>query len=225
MSITANDIARSLGLAQSTVSQVLAATPNHPVAANTRYRIENAAAEMGYCPNTLARSLRTRRTNTIGFFTSVRQNAPNPPIGARGRDGAPTTPTGTIMLPADFWMAMRQSCDAHDLDLLIHTNRPGASPHVVFSQIAGGRTDGAIVYLDADSTLRRYLSGTDLPIVSLGPLTGIAGVPLPDDLNKIGCEGLWLEVVRNAVAVLVHKIGRVNGSGGCHTPADASSRP
>jgi len=191
MPITADDIARRLGLAQSTVSRVLCGSPNHRVAVTTRRRIEITAREMGYSPNTLARSLRTRRTNTIGLYTSMPSRY------------------DAKCLPADFWIALRQSCDAHGLDMLIHTNKPDTPPGVLFGQIVGGRTDGAIVYLSPDSPLRPYLSGAQLPIVSIGPLTGIAAVPLPDDLDRIDCEGFWQEIVRNAVAVLVQKIAVV----------------
>jgi len=187
MPITADDIARRLGLAQSTVSRVLYGS-NHRVAVDTRRRIELAAREMGYRPNTLARSLRLRRTDTIGLYTSLGQS----------HDGQ--------CLPAEFWLALRQSCDAHGLDLLIHTNKPDTPPRILLGQILGGRTDGAIVYLSPDSPIAPHLRTAQLPIVSIGPLKGIAAVPLPDDLERIDCEGFWREIVRNAVAVLVQKI-------------------
>jgi len=45
--------------------------------------------------------------------------------------------------------------------------------------------------------------------VSIGPLTGIAAVPVPDELDGAGCDGAWGETVRNAVAILAQKIIRV----------------
>jgi DNA-binding LacI/PurR family transcriptional regulator len=196
MPITADDIARRLGLAQSTVSRVLFGSPNHRVAVSTKRRIEVAAREMGYSPNTLARSLRTKRTNTIGLYTSLRQDK------------------DATCLPADFWIALRESCDSHGLDLLIHTHKPDVSAGVLFGQIVGGRTDGVIVYLSQDSPLRPHFCAAQLPVVSIGPLTGIAAVPLPADLDQADSERFWRETIRNAVAVLVHKICAIHDAYG-----------
>ena len=75
---TIHDIAKALNISASTVSRAL---KNNPLIKEaTRKRIQDAAKEMGYRPNTLAANFRTRRTNTIGvivplinrhFFSSV----------------------------------------------------------------------------------------------------------------------------------------------------------
>lgn len=62
---TSHDIARKVGLSQSTVSRALRGDPR--VAADTRRRIEEVARELQYVPNAVARSLITSRTNTIAF--------------------------------------------------------------------------------------------------------------------------------------------------------------
>jgi LacI family transcriptional regulator len=59
MSVTTKDIARKLGLSQPTVSRALNGSSDERVAPETRKRVEKAAREMGYRPNTLARSLRS----------------------------------------------------------------------------------------------------------------------------------------------------------------------
>jgi LacI family transcriptional regulator len=40
------------------------------ISQETRERVERAIAELGYVPNTLARSLRSRRTNTVGLMVT-----------------------------------------------------------------------------------------------------------------------------------------------------------
>jgi LacI family transcriptional regulator len=76
--ITLQDVARHAGVAPITVSRVI----NHSgyVTETVRERVEKSIAELGYVPNTLARSLRSRRTQTIAlvitditnpFFTTV----------------------------------------------------------------------------------------------------------------------------------------------------------
>lgn len=62
------DVARVAGVSHQTVSRVL---NNHPnVSAKTRERVEQAITELGYRRNIAARSLVTRRSQTIGVLGS-----------------------------------------------------------------------------------------------------------------------------------------------------------
>ena len=64
---TMRDIARVAGVSQSTVSRVLNdAVTSVPIAADTRARVLQAAEELGYRPNPLARGLRGAPTMLIG---------------------------------------------------------------------------------------------------------------------------------------------------------------
>jgi DNA-binding LacI/PurR family transcriptional regulator len=64
---TMRDIARAAGVSQSTVSRVLNdAVTSVPIAADTRARVLQAAEELGYRPNPLARGLRGAPTMLIG---------------------------------------------------------------------------------------------------------------------------------------------------------------
>ena len=62
---TIQDVARRAGVAPITASRVL----NHSGYASeeTRARVEEAAAALGYVPNSLARGLRSKRTNTLAL--------------------------------------------------------------------------------------------------------------------------------------------------------------
>ncbi|HTW81780.1 MAG TPA: LacI family DNA-binding transcriptional regulator [Terracidiphilus sp.] len=61
-------LAEHLGLNPATVSVVLNEVPGRSIPQATRDRIKAAAKEMNYQPNLLARSLRSRRTLTIGIL-------------------------------------------------------------------------------------------------------------------------------------------------------------
>jgi LacI family transcriptional regulator len=63
---TINDVARRANVSPVTVSRVLNDAPN--VNPGTRERVEQAIAELGYVPNVVARSLRSRRTRTIALI-------------------------------------------------------------------------------------------------------------------------------------------------------------
>jgi LacI family transcriptional regulator len=61
-----NDVAKRAGVAPITVSRVI---NNSGYASEaTRKRVEEAIAELGYVPNTLARGLRSKRTNTLALL-------------------------------------------------------------------------------------------------------------------------------------------------------------
>jgi LacI family transcriptional regulator len=67
--VTLQDVAHACGFAASTVSIVLSEAPlSHNVAATTRERIRLAAQQLGYYPDAYARSLRLRRSQTIGVL-------------------------------------------------------------------------------------------------------------------------------------------------------------
>ena len=72
------DVANCAGVAAITVSRVV--NDSGPVSKQVRVRVEGAIAEIGYVPNSVARSLRSKRTDTIAlvvtdmtnpFFTTI----------------------------------------------------------------------------------------------------------------------------------------------------------
>lgn len=62
---TIHDVAKCAGVAPITVSRVI--NNSGYVSRETRQRVEGAIAELGYVPNTLARGLRSKRTNTLAL--------------------------------------------------------------------------------------------------------------------------------------------------------------
>ncbi|MDN0194939.1 LacI family DNA-binding transcriptional regulator [Streptomyces sp. S.PNR 29] len=69
---TMADVARSAGVSVATVSHVLNDT--RPVLPHTRQAVLDAVEELGYTPNSLARSLVTSRTRSIGLAVSAISN-------------------------------------------------------------------------------------------------------------------------------------------------------
>lgn len=69
---TIRDVARSAGVAISSVSRVLS---NHPhVSEELRTRVETAARDLGYRPNHIAHSLRRGNTLSVGFLVGTISN-------------------------------------------------------------------------------------------------------------------------------------------------------
>jgi LacI family transcriptional regulator len=68
-SITLKELSESLGLSKSTVSRILNGVGDaHRIAAETQQRVHKAAKRLGYSANTVARSLRQKRSYTIGVI-------------------------------------------------------------------------------------------------------------------------------------------------------------
>lgn len=69
---TALDVARKAGVSRSAVSRVF--TPGASVSKTTAAKVRNAARELGYRPNVLARSLITGRSRIIGLVVAYLEN-------------------------------------------------------------------------------------------------------------------------------------------------------
>ncbi|WP_306119250.1 MULTISPECIES: LacI family DNA-binding transcriptional regulator [unclassified Roseitalea] len=70
--ITSLDVARLAGVSQSAVSRAF--TPGASISAKTVRKVREAAEELGYRPNVLARSLITGRTRIIGLVVAYLDN-------------------------------------------------------------------------------------------------------------------------------------------------------
>ncbi|MGQ4508974.1 LacI family DNA-binding transcriptional regulator [Dermabacteraceae bacterium P13088] len=64
-----NDVARAVGVSYQTVSRVL--NEPHLVKESTREKVEQAIRELGYRPNSVARALKTARTDLIGVIAPI----------------------------------------------------------------------------------------------------------------------------------------------------------
>lgn len=67
-SATLRDIAKKANVSVATVSRVV--NENYPVTEKTKKIVQEAIREMNYSPNTIARSLKKKTTNTVGFVVA-----------------------------------------------------------------------------------------------------------------------------------------------------------
>ncbi|WP_227267491.1 LacI family DNA-binding transcriptional regulator [Roseobacter weihaiensis] len=70
--VTSLDVAAKAGVSRSAVSRVF--TPGASVSQSTRDKVRQAAADLGYRPNVLARSLNTGRSRIIGLVVAYLEN-------------------------------------------------------------------------------------------------------------------------------------------------------
>ncbi|HZB02551.1 MAG TPA: LacI family DNA-binding transcriptional regulator [Actinomycetota bacterium] len=83
--VTIGDVASLAGVSKTTVSHVISG--NRPVSTETRSRVETAIADLGYRPDGVARSLRTRRTHVVALIIPDITN-PFYPVLSRGLEHA-----------------------------------------------------------------------------------------------------------------------------------------
>jgi LacI family transcriptional regulator len=78
--VTLKDVARRAGVHPATASRALNLETRLLVSEQTASRVLAAAAELGYRPNAVARSLRTRRSHTVGVLIPDLNNPLFPPM-------------------------------------------------------------------------------------------------------------------------------------------------
>lgn len=149
MAVTSTDIAQRLGLSQPTVSRILNGTHGYRASAATRRRVVEAAREMGYRPNAVARSLRHRRTNIVGFHTGYEYvNVRNPYVAA-------------------VLGGLQRACDAQGLDILLLGIFNGRSIDDIYGELVNGRIDGLFLHTKAEDPLVAQLAASALPVVTI----------------------------------------------------------
>ncbi len=79
MAITIRDIAREAGVSIATVSKVVNGNDSD-IGSETKQRVLSIVHKYGYNPNSAARSLRTKRSHTIGFVLPDYDSPVYPPL-------------------------------------------------------------------------------------------------------------------------------------------------
>src|SRR5258708_30216047 len=84
--VTLRDVAVRAGVHPATASRALNPETRILVSEDTARRVLEAASALGYRPNPVARSLRTRRSHTVGVLIPDLNNPLFPPIVRRLED-------------------------------------------------------------------------------------------------------------------------------------------
>ena len=177
---TLHDIARETNTSVSTVSRVLTGGASAArIGQATRLRVIDAAHRLGYRPNLVARSLRTRRSNTVALLVS---DIANPWFGQMAS-------------------LIEQSLRHHGYSLMLCNSGEDAQLELEYLQLLPSKgIDGLIVVpvLRTKNALTDVLPA-DLPLVILDrPIPGIlasvssdqeqAATILCDTLQRVGVE-------------------------------------
>jgi len=185
MTTTIEDVARRAGVSIRTVSRVINNRPD--VAGSTRERVQQAIADLSYRPNTLAQSMVTGNTRTIGV---VLPDISNPFFGRsiRGCEDVLARAGYSIFL-CNTDEDIEKEC--HYLSLLV-----------------GRQVDGIVLWGSrADCDTLEALLGPDLPVVAVDCEAFCGNVMSLDVQNYQGAQ----EVTTHLIALGHQRIAHLAG--------------
>ena len=123
---TLDEVARRAGVSRATASRVFSGKPN--VADAARDAVKRAASELGYVPNSAARSLAAGRTESVGVVL------PHPATGL----------FGDPML-ARLLFGIGEELSAHNLQMVLFAPQSDADTVRLEQYLAGGHVDAVLV--------------------------------------------------------------------------------
>jgi DNA-binding LacI/PurR family transcriptional regulator len=186
-SVTLKDVAQRAGVSYQTVSKLL--RNQIRVSSETRARIETAIAELGYLPNTAARSLRLQSTFLFGYsFKPAPHNEPNPILEG-------------------FLQSIVRQAEFYDYHIMLFPWESKGNNAPAYNElIRKNRVDGFILSdVDFDDPRIPLLIEQQFPFVAFGRSNAHPAYPYVDVNGRRGIELVvrhFLEIGHTAIAVL-----------------------
>jgi LacI family transcriptional regulator len=189
---TLRDVAAAAGVHPATASRALNPETRILVSEDTARRVTAAAAKLGYRPNPVARSLRTRRSHTVGVLIPDLNNPLFPPI-VRGLEDK---------LAAAGYVALIGDADA-------------SRERLIFEQMRARHVDGFVL---ATATLHDRLlaeaAEADLPVVLMNRLSQDYSFPSVSVDNEQGARMAVSHLARLGHTRIAHIAGPQEASTG-----------
>jgi DNA-binding LacI/PurR family transcriptional regulator len=192
---TVHDVALAAGVSRGTVSRVV--NGERYVSDEARKAIEKAIVEVGYVPNTAARSLVMQRTQAVAFIVHEpdRLFVEDPNIGE-------------ILLGAN---AALSDADYQMVSLVVDSEKDTAR---VARYLQGGFADGAvIVSARHDDPITRVVERLDLPTAFVGHPPGVSGawVGIDNHGSARAISERLLATGRSRIAMIAAALDRDSG--------------
>jgi LacI family transcriptional regulator len=191
---TLRDVAAAARVHPATASRALNPETRLLVSEETARRVTAAAAKLGYRPNPVARSLRTRRSNTVGVLIPDLNNPLFPPI-VRGLEDK---------LAAAGYVA-----------LIGNTDADAGRERVIFEQMRARHVDGFVL---ATATLHDRLlaeaAAAELPVVLMNRLSQDYSFPSVSVDNEQGARMAVTHLAKLGHTRIAHIAGPQEASTG-----------
>jgi LacI family transcriptional regulator len=190
---TIRDVAQAAGVSYQTVSRAINDAPG--IDQRTKRRVLEVAEELGYRPSRLARSLVTRRTETIGLAVNDLTNPFFAHVAQAVLESARTIGHQTMVLPTPW-------------------NGPGEE--AALDALVSHSVDGIVAFLDHVPDRRLHDVAEHLPLVLVNRWTPPPGIPT---LN-VDLAGGTRQAVEHLAGLGHRRVGMVDGTPAWNT-ADA----
>jgi LacI family transcriptional regulator len=191
---TLRDVAAAARVHPATASRALNPETRILVSEDTARRVTAAAAKLGYRPNPVARSLRTRRSHTVGVLIPDLNNPLFPPI-VRGLEDK---------LAAAGYVA-----------LIGNTDADASRERLIFEQMRARHVDGFVL---ATATLHDRIlaeaAAADLPLVLMNRLSQDYSFPSVSVDNEQGMRMAVTHLARLGHTSIAHIAGPQEASTG-----------
>jgi DNA-binding LacI/PurR family transcriptional regulator len=194
------------GVSRATVSRVVNGSAR--VSPDVRLRVQVAVERLGYTPNRAARSLVTRRSDSVAVVIAQ--------------------PAGQVFTDPFFPRLLRgisSVLTANDLQLILLMPESAADERRVASYVSGGHVDGALLISLHDSdSLPARLTDSGLPLVVLGRPPQGSLVSYVDADNRQGAQAAVAHLVtagRRVIATITGPLDTAPGIDRLHGYRDA----
>lgn len=149
--ITLQAVANLAGVNRVTAAVALGQSPQGGtrVSAATRLRVVEAAHQLGYAPNALARALRGERTNIIGYYAGYE------------------TLNAHLPFVAAILQGLQQSCRQYLQDLMLFGSFERDTIDSIYATLTSGKIDGLILLPTPRSPVMDRLFDSHLPVVAI----------------------------------------------------------
>src|SRR6266568_2470808 len=185
--VTLKDVASRAGVHPATASRALSPETMLLVSEETAKRVRDAAEELGYRPNPVARSLRTRRSHTVGVLIPDLNNPLFPPI-VRGLED--------------------RLSEAGYVALLGNTDGDEERERVIFEQMRARHVDGFVLATaHLHSALLVAAAKADLPIVLMNRMADDYRFPSVSADNERGSRMAVSHLVKLGHRRIAHIAG------------------
>ena len=175
--VTLGDIAQHCNVSKATVSRVLNERLNEfPVSEEMIQRVKDAAEQLDYRPNRLARAIRSQRTHLVGL-SCIHMDAHSFTADAEADDN---------QILGQFSNIILSHPNFKDYDLVIHDRKESEGQPLKLSDFKSDLLDG-MIYLTPSEDHHEFLgvASKDFPIILLGQLAGAEKkVPCIDINNR-----------------------------------------
>ncbi|MGO8670883.1 MAG: LacI family DNA-binding transcriptional regulator [Capsulimonadaceae bacterium] len=143
------DVAEAAGVSVTTAAHVLRGYTKSRIKQETVDKVNKIAGEMGYRPNAIARSLKTRRTNAVGMYTGFAFRSLRDPFLAA------------------VYTGVQLACRELRYDFVVHGDIDGKTPNEIRLKLSDGKVAGLVVHAPSDDPVVACLAQGTIPAVAI----------------------------------------------------------